>query len=557
MNFININKFKSIFTPNQKEIIQTSDGKRNLYFDYQRKNFIKFTLDVATTCETILKINKDQIKNKVKELYGNDVNLDNFGFIIANLIPNQYKQKQNLINVKLRMDDNILFQILLNEQLMLCYIKINRQNIKIKRKERNFGLFYPNNFGIINEEKSEDKKKSDDIHIYYPKNSIYFYNAYTFTKEKIKITEEEIHIFSKKSQRFLIKDIRATFIFLSNNENEANKYLKDYKIFGEKPIYCLEIVAKDDKKLLLGRNSYDSFMSLYFALDAALYNYQNQYISININKKIISNIGNLFLISKELMKKISPLYDLIYDKNKKEILFEKIKEKELVDIINIIYELKKIINSDNYIEIILKITNLVDIIKKLLKEKKFQNVINGKNTIFLKEMWKKINKLPEIKNELNKTKNIFNAKIFVNNKKEIIEKDKKNITNNKKSQNIENSTIDLSKKKLETQKIINNENVKLNDNNISELKKIIDINIFDNLYLDIIKKCIDKNNNKENKIFFKMNSNIKLIFANYFFKNFQMKSEQDYLYLGGDEIEKTINAFNSKFTKIKKKLIDI
>ena len=298
-------------------------------------------------------------------------------------------------------------------------------------------------------------------------------------------------------------------------------------------------------------------MSLYFALDAALYNYQNQYISININKKIISNNGNLFLISKELMKKISPLYDLIYDKNKKEILFEKIKEKELVDIINIIYELKKIINSDNYIEIILKITNLVDIIKKLLKEKKFQNVINGKNTIFLKEMWKKINKLPEIKNELNKTKNIFNAKIFVNNKKEIIEKDKNNITNNKKSQNIENSTIDLSKKKLETQKIINNENVKLNDNNISELKKIIDINIFDNLYLDIIKKCIDKNNNKENKIFFKMNSNIKLIFANYFFKNFQMKSEQDYLYLGGDEIEKTINAFNSKFTKIKKKLIDI
>ena len=191
MNFININKFKSIFTPNQKEIIQTSDGKRNLYFDYQRKNFIKFTLDVATTCETILKINKDQIKNKVKELYGNDVNLDNFGFIIVNLIPNQYKQKQNLINVKLRMDDNILFQILLNEQLMLCYIRINRQNIKIKRKERNFGLFYPNNFDIINEEKSEDKKKSDDIHIYYPKNSIYFYNAYTFTKEKIKITEEE------------------------------------------------------------------------------------------------------------------------------------------------------------------------------------------------------------------------------------------------------------------------------------------------------------------------------------------------------------------------------
>jgi hypothetical protein len=367
------------------------------------------------------------------------------------------------------MDDNILFQILLNEQLMLCYIKINRQNIKIKRKERNFGLFYPNNFGIINEEKSEDKKKSDDIHIYYPKNSIYFYNSYTFTKEKIKITEEEIHIFSKKSQRFLIKDIRATFIFLSNNENEANKYLKDYKIFGEKPIYCLEIVAKDDKKLLLGRNSYDSFMSLYFALDAALYNYQNQYISININKKIISINGNLFLISKELMKKISPLYDLIYDKNKKEILFEKIKEKELVDIINIIYELKKIINSDNYIEIILKITNLVDIIKKLLKEKKFQNVINGKNTIFLKEMWKKINKLCKNENELNETKNTFNDKLNLNNEKELTENNKKSINNNKKQQNNGNTNMQQSKDKIKAKKSIINKDIKLDDKSIKEL----------------------------------------------------------------------------------------
>jgi len=112
MSFININKFKSIFKQNQKEVIQTSDGKRNLYFDYQRKNYIKFTLDVATTCESIFNTNKEQIKNKIKEMYGNDVNLDNFGFLIVELNPNQYEQNQNLINVKLRLDD-IIFQIII------------------------------------------------------------------------------------------------------------------------------------------------------------------------------------------------------------------------------------------------------------------------------------------------------------------------------------------------------------------------------------------------------------------------------------------------------------
>jgi len=557
MSFININKFKSIFKPNQKEVIQTSDGKRNLYFDYQRKNYIKFTLDVATTCESIFNTNKEQIKNKIKEMYGNDVNLDNFGFLIVELNPNQYEQNQNLINVKLRLDDKIIFQILLNEQLMLCYFKIIRQNITLKRKERNLGSYYPNNLEIITEEKFKEKKKPDDIRIYYQKNSIYYYNSFRFSKEKIKITGEEIHIFSKESHRILIKDIRATSVFSTNNENEAKKYLNNCTIYGEKPLYCLEIITKDDKKLLLGRNSYNSFMSFYSSLDAALYNYQNQYSSININKKILSNNNNLCLISKEIMKKIFPLYDLIYDKNKKNMFFKDKKEKELADIMDIIIDLKKILNSQKYIDILLKIKNLVLIVRKLLKEKKFQDFINEKNTTFLKEMWKKINKLCKNENELNETKNTFNDKLNLNNEKELTENNKKSINNNKKQQNNGNTNMQQSKDKIKAKKSIINKDIKLDDKSIKELKYILDIKIFDNLYSDIKQKYINKNYVKEQKSNFKINSNIKLIFANYFSKNFQMKNDQDYLYLCGNEIEKTIDAFNVEYIKNKKELIDI
>lgn len=114
-----------------------------------------------------------------------------------------------------------------------------------------------------------------------------------------------------------------------------------------------------------------------------------------------------------------------------------------------------------------------------------------------------------------------------------------------------------SKDKIKAKKSIINKDIKLDDKSIKELKYILDIKIFDNLYSDIKQKYINKNYVKEQKSNFKINSNIKLIFANYFSKNFQMKNDQDYLYLCGNEIEKTIDAFNVEYIKNKKELIDI
>ena len=51
--------------------------------------------------------------------------------------------------------------------------------------------------------------------------------------------------------------------------------MKDYKVYGETRKFCMEIVSKGNKKLLIGRNTYDVFIALYRALDASVYNYQN------------------------------------------------------------------------------------------------------------------------------------------------------------------------------------------------------------------------------------------------------------------------------------------
>ena len=198
MNNININiglnKIRGFFSKSIKEIINTEDGKRNLYFDYNRRNYIKFSLDVATTCESIFRVHKDEIKKNIEKIYGNNIDLNNFAFLVVELNSNRFDGTQNLINVKLRKDDNILFRVLSNSQLMLCYIFMNRQNIILKKNVRNYGLSCSLNTQNLDSPQKPNETIKKEIKIYYPKNQIFYYNynAYAFSKEKIQIPYSNI-----------------------------------------------------------------------------------------------------------------------------------------------------------------------------------------------------------------------------------------------------------------------------------------------------------------------------------------------------------------------------
>ena len=555
MNFsninINLNKLRGIFTKSQKEIINTGDGKRNLYFDYNRKNYIKFSLEIDTTCESIFKNHKDEIKNKIQQLYGNNIDLNNFGFLFVELNSNQYDGAPNLINVKIRKDDKIIFKVLLNSQIMLGFLFIIRQNIILKKKARNLGLLNPLN--LINfetEEKTEEKNKDNkNIHIYYPKNIIYYYHALAFSKEKMKITSEEIYIFSNPSCRLLIKDIRSILTFLGTNEEDVKKYLKDYKIYGERPKFCIEIISNDDKKILIGRNTYDPFITLYRALDSAVYNYQNQYSHINIKKKILFQNMDLFSISNNFLMETNNLDDWIKHKDKRKILLNDFEDKDLMNVINKIIEIKKNLKKGKYSKVILNIKNLMDIIDKLKKENKYSDIINEENMRNIKDIGNKIKDLCNLNNEIKEnsenktTENSLNEVVLDNQKKE--EDPSKENKNENRIVNLPNDEINDEKNNINTK-------IELKDEQINELNQIININIFDNLYFEIKEKylsqCYQKNKN-ENLI---KNSNMKLILGNYFLNNYQMKKEQDFLKIGGEELEKEINDFNNKLILEKK-----
>ena len=554
-----INKLKGIFTRNQKETLNTGDGKRNLYFDYQRRTYIRFQLDVATTCDMIYRIHKDEIINHLKNIYGNNIDLNNFGFTIVELNSNQYDGTPNLINLKLRMDDNIIFRALLNNQLILCYLIITKHNIALKKTVRNSGIL-----NSINEVKTviHDKKsdKNKDIKVYFPKNVIHFYNynAYAFSKEKMKITEEDIFITAKPNFQLLIKDIKSITTFLSTNPDDAKKYLTNYKIYGEKPIFCIQIEVKDKKNnLLIGRNSYDTFMLVYKALDAAINNYQNYYSDFNTNNKIIQHNINFISTCNDILREPSSIDDFIINKEKRKIFFKSYNEIEIIGICNNIMEFKKNFNRNKYSNSVNNINNIVNIIDKLEKENKYIDVINAENVQKINNIWNKIKDICKINFEIDENNNRENEN---SNSNKNLEVNDNNNDNNTTDSSPENNTINkeenLPSNKIDEAKNNNNSNIKLSEDQINNLKEIINIHSFDYLYLEIKEKYLThyheqifNNNNKTNLK--EIKSNLKLILGNYFLNNFEMKQENDFVYLGGDEIEKTIEEFNKELNKEK------
>ena len=552
MNNINIgiNKLRGFLSRSIRETLNTEDGKRNLYFDYNRRNYIKFSLDVATTCESIFRIHKDEIKKNIAKLYGNNINLNNFAFLVVELKTNRFEGTENLINVKLRMNDKILFRVLSNSQLMLCYIIMNRQNIILKKNVRNYGLFNP--FCLQNQnpdmKQKQNVKMKKDINIYYPKNTIFYYNynAYAFTKEKMLITEEDITILAKPVYKLLIKDIKSTVSFLTTSEADSKQYLKNYKIYGEMPIFCLEIETNDNKKLLVGKNNNDQLKTLAIALDRAICNYQNHHLTFVLDNKIIQENINLYTTSNQLTQKGFFISDIVRDKSKRKSMFPEFNA-DIFDIIREnIFEFKNNLRKKKYLECIIKLKLIIDIIDNLPKEENNNiNMISANNIEYLKGIWEKINILFKIK---------INNKNINNNDPE--KKDIEKNCINENDNNIQEFTIEnnYSKDNYETilgKDFINNFNKIMESvDKLYEFKKIINMNIFDNLYYEIKKKLISdiyaKNNinyNKEAKTL-KIFKDDKLILGNCFINNFQMKKEEDFYNIGGKEFEKVIENYN-------------
>jgi len=492
MNTSKRNKIKAKFTRDQKENINTQDGKRNLYFDRERENFIKFGLVVGTTCSYILKNYKEDIINKLKEINRQEeVNLNNYSFFIVELIANKYERKQTLIDLKINMEDSSLFNILQNRQLILCFLPVEKSDISLRKKFRDvLEISYtPDNLikeAEVNNVKNKDK---NEIITYLDKTIIHYYNEKnSFSKEKIKVTEKEITIFyGKEIKNTSIKDIKSKKLITSSEEKDIQKFFKDYTINGYKPKYCIEIISGNEQKLLIGRNTLQHFETLVKAIDIACVNFKNYFVDNFINMEMTNETNGILYTTNYISQSCFTINDLLINKEKRTILLEDFSETYLKDIVNNIMEYKVFFKKKKYSKAISRIKNILEIVnEKMTKEEKdkYEKIIS-------KEL---IEKLVEINNKINEIWNFDD--ILVDRK----------------------------------------------DNNINELKKIIDMNLFDKLLLEIKDEYIIKHYDKV-KSEIKLNNKLKLLLAKYFLKINKLDSEQNCIYLGNENDDKIAYDF--------------
>lgn len=486
------NKIKAKFTRDQKENTNTQDGKRNLYFDRERENFIKFGLLVGTTCSYILKNYKEDIINKLKEINRQEeVNLNNYSFFIVELIANKYERKQTLIDLKINMEDSSLFNILQNRQLILCFLPVEKSDISLRKKFRDvLEISYtPDNLIKEAEVNNVKNKDQNEIITYLDKTIIHYYNEKnSFSKEKIKVTEKEITIFyGKEIKNTSIKDIKSKKLITSSEEKEIQKFFKDYTINGYKPKYCIEIISGNEQKLLIGRNTLQHFETLVKAIDIACVNFKNYFVDNFINMEMTNETNGILYTTNYISQSCFTINDLLINKEKRTILLEDFNETYLKDIVNNIMEYKVYFKKKKYSKAISKIKNILEIInEKMTKEERDKY---GK--IISKEL---IEKLVDINNKINEI------------------------------WNFDDILVDFK------------------ENNINELKKIIDMNLFDKLLLEIKDEYIINHYDKI-KSEIKLNNKLKLLLAKYFLKINKLDNEQNCIYLGNENDDKIANDF--------------
>ena len=372
-----------------KEDVRPKDGKRKLYFSLDMHNFITYTLEQKTTCETIYKTHKNDIIAKFTKLYNNpNIDLSNFDFYLIDLKEIDKFQGNFISRVKLNWKIYI-YNFLQNQKTILCYM----QRIPIAQNQpinRN-----PDNQIKVLNQKLEDMKKSylnaKQIENFFINKTVFLYDYKTkvYTKYKANLSEKQFTIHTGKTDTIIyIQDITSIEYF-----NAKHPVIDTLTVVsGYKPAYFIVlkneenqwvIGLKTEEKLIKWRKGFDSvFINLSFFMNDINFNIQmnNYKNSIAQNEiKIITdpiNVDNLINI-----------------KLRKMLFYKNIKDTKLLQLVEDILIYKKMILSEDY-------NCAKETLNKIIEENKEENKKKNSNIgqILTNEI---INEFKELYNKAN------------------------------------------------------------------------------------------------------------------------------------------------------------
>ena len=317
--------------------------KRQLYFDRNRKNYIEFDLEKTKNCMEIYDSFHEEIEKKINDLYNTDKNKKiNFSFIMMYSRTNKL-DNSGLIELKLDKEAQ-LSDIMINKQYFLCYLPENKININQKRKTRNKLEENINNDRFKDVERRTSK--NHELEKYLTNEGVYYLD-----KEKVQflygkgtIDENTININCKKANiEILIKDIKKEECF----ENKVPPSIEDFKI--KCPNYIFQI-HQNNITHFLGLYKQKSYLIWKNAINLAKIKNNDNTIDSSFNSNIFTYNYLLYVKRHSIPSKCYIINQLLENAEKRQIFLDEYKDKKISDIANSIYAYKINIKNNKFFE---------------------------------------------------------------------------------------------------------------------------------------------------------------------------------------------------------------
>ena len=317
--------------------------KRQLYFDRNRKNYIEFDLEKTKNCMEIYDSLHEEIEKKINELHNTDKNKKmNFSFIMMYSRTNKL-DNSGLIELKLDKEAQ-LSDIMINKQYFLCYLPENKININQKRKTRNKLEENINNDRFKDVERRTSK--NHELEKYLTNEGVYYLD-----KEKVQflygkgtIDENTININCKKANiEILIKDIKKEECF----ENKVPPSIEDFKI--KCPNFIFQI-HQNNITHFLGLYKQKSYLIWKNAINLAKIKNNDNTIDSSFNSNIFTYNYLLYVKRHSIPSKCYIINQLLENAEKRQIFLDEYKDKKISDIANSIYAYKINIKNNKFFE---------------------------------------------------------------------------------------------------------------------------------------------------------------------------------------------------------------
>jgi hypothetical protein len=293
---------------------------------------VEFTLEKIRTCKDLYTLLYKEIEKKTDDIYGKEKQSKIFGFVLINSKINS-KSDSNSPSIELKLENKMqLANILILNHYYLCYLPINKTDIKYKKEIiKKCEEKGDNTFGVELESllthKLEKYLNNEGVYWFDKNNKEFLYGKGCIDEKKIEINTKQYKIKIKinaiRKDEYFENQIPPILNILDKNEIKMPKYMI--------------IIYNNNASHIIGLFHQKSYNIWKNAINLAKIKYNNFYVHSTFNSNITTYNYQHFIRSQSIPKKLFDLKQIMENNEKREIFLEEFPDKKIADIISNIF----------------------------------------------------------------------------------------------------------------------------------------------------------------------------------------------------------------------------